>query len=101
MSTRTFLWLLCAALLGLADQALALDPSKFTTNSRSTVVSKIEGRKGTRIYTPDTLEPTTTSHEQNSKEKIDECMASWDAKTHITKAAWRKICERQLSEGSL
>ena len=93
--------LLSAALLAIAGQALALESSKLTANSSNPLVTKIEGRKGTRIFTPDAPEQITTSHEQTSKEKIDLCMESWDTKTHITKADWRKICERQLSAGSL
>jgi hypothetical protein len=30
--------------------------------------------------------------------KIEECMATWDAGTHMTKKEWRATCERSLSE---
>jgi hypothetical protein len=70
-----------------------------------------EGRKGTRIYTPDESgdydalvegqEKAIAAPETTSKEKLDQCMASWDIKTHITKANWRTICQRELSDGSL
>jgi hypothetical protein len=40
--------------------------------------------------TPDITTETT------AQQKLDLCMRSWDTKTHITKANWRKICERQL-----
>jgi hypothetical protein len=29
---------------------------------------------------------------------MPECMAAWDAKTHITKSRWRDICARTLGE---
>ena len=29
---------------------------------------------------------------------VEECMASWDDKTHITKTSWRLICERQIKD---
>ena len=113
MSSRTLLWLFCAALLAFParDQALALEAAKITTIVSNPFVLKTEGRKGTRVYTPDETqdykalvegeEKALTTHEPTPQEKIDQCMASWDSKTHITKANWRKICERQLSNGSL
>ena len=111
MSCRTFLCLVSAALLALADQALALEASKATAIGSDPLVIKIEGRKGTRIYTPDESEVYNALVEgqekaiatsgTTSKEKLDQCMASWDTKTHITKANWRTICQRELSDGSL
>jgi hypothetical protein len=29
---------------------------------------------------------------------VEECMATWDAGTHMTKKEWRATCERSLSE---
>ena len=112
MSPRALLWLFCAAPLAFAaDHALGLEASKITAIISDPVVVKIEGRKGTRIYTPDETqdykalvegeEKALTTHESTPQEKLDQCMASWDTKTHITKANWRKICDRQLSDGSL
>jgi hypothetical protein len=113
MSPRASFWLLCALLLAFAarDRALALEGSKVPAIGSNPFVVITEGRKGTRIYTPDESEDykalvegqekTTAGQDQNAKEKLDQCMASWDTKTHITKANWRKICERQLSDGGL
>ena len=113
MSPWALSWLFCVALLALAarDQALALDASKATAIGSNPFVVKTEGRKGTRVYTPDETqdykalvegeEKALATHEPTPQEKLDQCMASWDTKTHITKANWRKICERQLSNGSL
>ena len=113
MSTRALFWLFCAAVLAVAarDPALALEGSKVTAIGSNPFVVKTEGRKGTRIYAPDESEDyralvegeekATGSPGQTAKEKLDQCIASWDTKTHITKANWRKICERQLSDGGL
>ena len=77
----------------------------------SDLVVKIEGRKGTRVYTPDDSadckalvegqEKVTATHDATSQEKLERCMASWDSGTHITKPNWGKICERQLLDGGL
>ena len=107
MSSRALFWIFCAALLAFAsrDRALALEGSKVTAIGSNPVVVRTEGRKGTRIYTPDPsedgLEKATSSPEQTKKEKLDQCMASWDTKTHITKANWQQICQRELSNGGL
>ena len=91
------------------EPAHAWRASKLSATGPNPLIVKIEGRKGTRIYTPDEAEDyaavveaqekAAATHEQTAKEKLDQCMASWDTKTHITKANWRKICERQLSDG--
>jgi hypothetical protein len=31
-------------------------------------------------------------------DSLEGCMETWDAETHITKAEWRKICQRQIKE---
>ncbi len=77
----------------------------FATDSHPLIV-KIEGRKGTRLYRPDDSEDydalvegqekAAAAHEPTVEEKLDQCMASWDDKTHITKSSWRNICEREI-----
>ncbi len=112
MSSRPLLWLFCAALLAAAgDRALALEGSRVTAIGPNHLVVKTEGRKGTRVYTPDESadykalvegqEKITATHDATSQEKLERCMESWDSATHITKPNWRKICERQFSNGSL
>ena len=113
MSSRPLLWLFCAALLAFAagDRAVALERSTLPTIGPSDLVVKTEGRKGTRVYTPDDSadykalvegqEKVTATHDATPQEKLERCMASWDSGTHITKPNWRKICERQLSDGGL
>ena len=113
MSSRPLFWLFCAALLASAagDRAVALEMSAVTAVGPDHLVLKTEGRKGTRVYTPDGSadykalvegqEKVTATHDASSQEKLERCMASWDSATHITKPNWRKICERQLYNGSL
>ena len=113
MSSRPLFWLFCAALLAVAagNRALALEGSTVTAIGSDHLVVKTEGRKGTRVYTPDESadykalvegqEKVTETHNATSQEKLERCMESWDSGTHITKPNWRKICERQLSDGSL
>jgi hypothetical protein len=56
MSSRPLLWLYCAALLAAAgDRAVALEMLAVTTVGPNHLVLKTEGRKGTRVYTPDDL----------------------------------------------
>ena len=103
-------WFLSALLLVVAAQepTVAMQGSKVFTvgpNGRSFVV-KTEARKGTRLYRPDDSEgydplaeaeeKATATHEPTTEDRIDQCMASWDAETHITKSSWRLICQRQI-----
>ena len=108
MSSRGFLWLLCAQSLAFAgrDPALALEGSKVFAIGSNSLIVKTEGRKGTRVFTADDSvdygalavgqEKATDPTEPTAQQKLDRCMATWDTKTHITKAYWRKICERTL-----
>jgi len=71
-------------------------------------VIEADGRRGTRLYRPDDSEsydppvegeekPTATN-EPTAEDRLEECMASWDEKTHITKSSWRLICQRQIKD---
>ena len=63
-------------------------------------------RKGTRNYqasdaaamAPGTTEQTTSKTSNSSTRALDDCMAYWDAGTHMTKDEWRVSCERLISE---
>ena len=60
-------------------------------------------RKGTRSYMPDGAAPTAPSDSSEaqapgSSDALDQCMATWDAGTHISKSKWREICKRQLND---
>lgn len=67
-------------------------------------LSEPAARKGTRIYRPgeDAAVPTdaTTARSDSLsvKDKLSQCMDTWDKGTHITKSKWREICQRQLSD---
>jgi hypothetical protein len=66
----------------------------------STLVEQAQ-RKGTRYYRPDGSAPATADTGSQAStisknEKLDQCMATWDEGTHITKSKWREICLRQL-----
>jgi hypothetical protein len=107
----TLRWFVCAQLITVAaysEPAHALQGSVALTprtNAHSFFV-EIQGRKGTRNYGSDDIEVTTESKGSTDssaetpearQERLEQCMASWDSKTHITKDNWRKICVRQLS----
>ena len=108
MSSHTRLWLFCALplLIAARDPAFALDASKVLATTFHPLAIKTEGRKGTRLYRPDESadydalvegeEKVTGTHEPTVEERLDQCMASWDAETHITKNSWRQICEREI-----
>jgi hypothetical protein len=63
----------------------------------------IAARKGTRNYAPDATPvqqdagPAGAGAPSDAKALAD-CVAIWDAGTHITKSKWREICQRQLKE---
>jgi hypothetical protein len=65
-----------------------------------TVIEQVQ-RKGTRNYRPDGESPAaadagSATPTVSRNEKLDQCMATWDEGTHITKSKWREICLRQL-----
>jgi hypothetical protein len=102
-------WLMCAQIAIVAaytTPARALQsPEAFTAGPNAhTFVVEIEGRKGTRNYdggaTSESKDRTDSSSEtpEARQVRLEQCMASWDSKTHITKDNWRKICVRQLSD---
>ena len=104
-TSRRAFFCFVSALLGI-DAAVgpvrALEGSKIFTTGPNPPVVKIEGRKGTRLYRPDPGESAAAAKweaehsEQTAREKLDQCMASWDAKTHIAESNWRQICEREI-----
>ena len=84
---------------GSASALLATSP----LDARSTL--ELIARKGTRNYAPDSadapLPPTPDAPVATTKdnaERLKDCMATWDAGTHITKSNWKEICKRQLKE---
>ena len=100
-----FAQLVSAATGGNAALALQRSDALMTGANAQTFIIKIGGRKGTRNYNPDDAGVATEPKDADSsaktearKVRLENCMASWDSKTHITKSSWRKICERQLSD---
>lgn len=97
---RSFLpVVLCAAQIG--DAALAA-PLVFDRWGTSPILEPVQ-RKGTRSYRPEGTAPadaaaTAQGAAVSRAEKMAQCMATWDTGTHITKAKWREICERQIDE---
>ena len=58
-----------------------------------------EGREVSKGRTrPEGQEKAAATHEPTAEERLEECMASWDDKTHITKSSWRQICQRQIKD---
>jgi hypothetical protein len=109
---RPLPWFACTLLvLGSASEPATALPgsdalSTIVTRSVSPVVM-VTGRKGTRSYEPDDIGTTALAKDVASssagtpearQQRIEECMASWDNKTHITKDDWRNICVRELSD---
>lgn len=95
--------LLGALLLGaVAGPSFALPGGEPVAKSRPALWQPA-ARKGTRNYVPDTAPAATpdtapaTDPAAHAK-ALEDCIAIWDAKTHITKSKWREICERQIKE---
>ena len=84
--------------------SLALPEASEAITLRHTAIEPI-ARKGTRNYVPG--EGPETTQDAATPEKPDpaaeakalqDCIAIWDEKTHITQAHWKDICKRQLKE---
>jgi hypothetical protein len=109
---RPLPWFACTLLVSAAASApaLALHGSTILSTSvgkTALPAAMVAGRKGTRNYEPDDIGAITLAkHDPNSsavtpeaqQQKLEECIASWDIQTHITKGDWRKICIRQLDD---
>jgi hypothetical protein len=42
------------------------------------------------------IKENAAQSEETAKERLDQCLASWDKETHITQNTWHQICERQI-----
>lgn len=94
--------LLCTLPLGAASFAA---PVIAEATVDSAQLAEPAARKGTRNYRAGEDEaataPSTTTMKndgQSEKEKLTQCMETWDTGTHITKSKWREICIRQLND---
>ena len=74
-----------AALLLLATAAIA-DPAPGTTD-------KAAGA-------PDSITTGSVYVEPTVEQRLEDCMAAWDRKTHMTKQQWRRTCKNLLEENS-
>jgi hypothetical protein len=109
LTHRHLPWFTCTLLVfgAASEPAFALQGSA----ALSTIIAKpasqavmVTERKGTHNYEPDDVGALAKDDASSSAEtpevrqqRLEECMASWDTKTHITKDDWRKICVRELS----
>jgi hypothetical protein len=110
---RTLHWFAHAQLVlaAASEPALASQSSDaFSTNvaKRPSLAVMVTGRKGTRNYLPDDAEasddPETSAEAKENaaqpaaaaKDRLDQCLASWDKGTHIAQNTWHQICERQI-----
>jgi hypothetical protein len=41
---------------------------------------------------------TTGSVKEEEQKRLDDCMAAWDRKTHMSKQQWRRTCKHLLEE---
>lgn len=98
-SARLLLVVLCAAQAGDAALAAYVIPPAAEAGE---VVEPV-ARKGTRAYTPDGTAPVVPADTSQVKspsgdEALAQCIATWDAGTHISPSKWREICKRQLQD---
>lgn len=96
---------LSALLLGYVATAAVAAPAVLEPSIDVAQLSEPAGRKGTRNYKADDLTATgpssstaTKTDGLSFKDKLNQCMDTWDAGTHITKSKWREICKRQLED---
>jgi len=92
---------LCCAIAqwAAAGPSLAL-PGSEPLAASSPDLLRLVARKGTRNYTSETgmSLPDTAADGPDPAKALEDCIAIWDAGTHITKSKWREICKRQLKE---
>jgi hypothetical protein len=91
------LMVLCTAQIGHA--AFAATFISETPSDASQILEPV-ARKGTRAYAPDgaAMAAGTQPQTSSTNDALEQCMATWDAGTHITKSNWKTICIRQLKE---
>ncbi len=95
------------ALFGAIAQCAVAGPSLALPGSEPIAASgpvllQLVTRKGTRNYfledgTAPEASPVGSDPASEAK-ALEDCIAIWDAGTHITKSKWREICQRQLKE---
>jgi len=97
---RSLLVMLCAAQAG--DAAFAATAIAPLRSDVAPVVEPV-ARKGTRAYRPDGAAPAVPADASQAKspagdDALAQCIATWDAGTHISPSKWREICKRQLND---
>jgi len=61
-----------------------------------TLAQEVTARKGTRNYVPPEPISPESAERAEAPHTFEGCLASWDASTHISKSAWRRICQRAV-----
>ena len=61
----------------------------------------LPARAETRRQEPDQLSGGGATRQGAVGQTMSECEAAWDAKTHMSKVAWRDTCKRTLTEPHL
>ena len=76
--------------------ALAVPLLAAPTLARSDVADKGAAAKTSApSETTGSVAPDAKVEEQK---RLDDCMAAWDRKTHMTKQQWRRTCKHLLNE---
>jgi hypothetical protein len=102
---RSLATLLLSGSVFAAAALVVADGSSAVSFRQSNIISKpavqLVARKGTRNYVPGedhALAVPSNEPKRPERNSLEECMAIWDAGTHITKTKWREICKRQIKE---
>ena len=120
LAHRTLHWFAYAQLVlaAVSEPAIALqvsDAFSAIVAKRPSAAVMVAGRKGTRNYVSEDAETSDGAEisddaeisavvikenpakpGETAKERLDQCLASWDKGTHITQNSWHQICERQI-----
>lgn len=97
---RSLLVVLCAAQAG--DAVFAAPVMAPAPAGVAPIIEPVQ-RKGTRAYKADGTQPAASADTAPAKspsgdDALAQCIATWDAGTHITPSKWREICVRQLKD---
>ena len=98
---RSLLVVLCTAQAG--HGAFAASSVIAPPAARMAPLVEPVARKGTRAYNADGVTPAVPADASQAKsppadDALEQCIATWDAGTHISPSKWREICKRQLKD---
>lgn len=76
--------------------ALAMAPSFATAATRSTPAKGTVASTSTKAVDTPTITTGSIRGEPTFSQRMTECMAVWEPRTHMTKSQWQRSCKTTL-----